>query len=316
VFIGACIGLGWALPAAQTGGEAYREALFWGQTAERLVYSFAHAHPWWWYLPWLPLLLLPWLLLPWLWPRLVAVLRAPDAGTRLCLSWLLPAVVLLSFISGKQAKYLLPLLPAAALLITRAVSGLSGQPVMQRPWLLAAALFLAGMALTVVPFYPGVAPWLAGMHPAWGAGVMTVAVLTVLPGPLRADEYPPAMALLAVIVLGLFYSGAFRAGVPSYDVRQISRLVASAQAAGRPVANLAGYHGQFHFYGRLRRPVIPLSETTVTAWGRDHPGGLLVVYYGRGSEVPADAVYTQPYRGGGLAVREGAGITAHPDVPP
>jgi len=316
VFIGACIGLGWALPAAQAGGAAYREALLWGQTADRLVHSFAHAHPWWWYLPWLPLLLVPWLLLPWCWPRLVAGLRAPGAATRFCLSWLLPALVLLSFISGKQAKYLLPLLPAAALRVARALSGLSGQPVTQRPWLLAAAVFMAGMALTVVPFYPGVAPWLVDLHPAWGAGIMTVAGLLVLRGPLRADDYPPVMALLSVIVLGLFQTGVFRAGVPSYDLRPVSRLLASAQAAGLPVANLAGYHGQFHFYGRLGRPVVPLSEAAVAAWGRDHPDGLLVAYYGRGGKVPADAVYTQPYRGGSLAVRDGVSVAANPDVLP
>jgi 4-amino-4-deoxy-L-arabinose transferase-like glycosyltransferase len=316
VFIGACIGLGWALPAAQAGGEAYREALLWGQTADRLVQAFAHAHPWWWYLPWLPLLLVPWLLLPWLWPRFIAAVRTPDAGLRLCLCWFVPALVLLSFISGKQAKYLLPLLPAAALLVARVVSGQSGQPVTQRPWMLAASLFMAGVALTVVPYYPGIAPWLAGIHPAWGAGIMVVAVALVLLGPLRADHYPPAMALLSVVVLGLFQSGVFRAGVPSYDLRPVSRLIATAQAAGHPVANLASYHGQFHFYGRLTRPVIVLPEGEALAWARDHPEGLLAAYYDHvGTDHPT-AVYTQPYRGGSLAVWTGASVATNPVVLP
>jgi 4-amino-4-deoxy-L-arabinose transferase-like glycosyltransferase len=316
VFIGACIGLGWALPAVQAGGAVYREALLWGQTVDRLVYSFAHAHPWWWYLPWLPLLLVPWLLLPWCWPRVVAAVRTPDAGVRLCLCWLLPALVILSLVSAKQAKYLLPLLPAAALVLARAASGLSGQSLTQRPWLLAAALFLAGGALAGVPFYPGVAPWMAGMHPAWGAAIMIIAVVLVRLRPLRAADYPPLMALFTTIVLGLFQAGVFRAGVPAYDVRPVSRLVASAQAAGQPVANLGTYHGQFHFYGRLARPVIPLPEGEAVAWGRDHPDGLLVAYYGRARMAHPDAVYTQPYRGGSLAVWAGASVAANPDVLP
>ncbi|UCC56270.1 MAG: glycosyltransferase family 39 protein [Gammaproteobacteria bacterium] len=316
VFIGACIGLGWALPAAQAGGEAYREALLWGQTAERLMQSFAHAHPWWWYLPWLPLLLVPWLLLPWLWPRLVAAVHRPDAGVRFCLCVLVPALVLLSLISGKQAKYLLPLLPAAALLIARAVSGLAGQPVTQRPWLLAAALFLAGAALVVVPFYPGIAPWLADIHPAWGAGIMVIAVVLVLLGPLRTDHYPPVLALCSVLVTGLFQAGVFRAGVPSYDLQAVSRLVATVQAAGWPVANLASYHGQFHFYGRLTRPIISLPEGAAVAWARDHPDGLLVAYDDpAGSDHPT-AEYVQPYRGGSLVVWSGASVAANPDVLP
>ncbi|MDH3901199.1 MAG: hypothetical protein OEU51_09165, partial [Gammaproteobacteria bacterium] len=274
------------------------------------------AHPWWWYLPWLPLLLVPWLLLPWCWPRFIATVRTPDAGTRLCLCWLLPALVLLSLISGKQAKYLLPLLPAAALLIAGVVSGLSGKPVTQRPRVLAASLFMAGVALSVVPYYPGIAPWMAGMHPAWGAGIMVVAVVLVLLRPWRADHYPPVMALLSAIVLGLFQSGVFRAGVPAYDLRPVSRVIATAQAAGRPVANLGSYHGQFHFYGRLVRPVIPLQVAEGVAWGRGHPDGLLVAYYRGGGADHPGAVHAQPYRGGSLAVWAGAGIAANPDVLP
>jgi 4-amino-4-deoxy-L-arabinose transferase-like glycosyltransferase len=316
VFIGACIGLGWALPAAQAGGEAYREALLWGQTAERLVQSFAHAHPWWWYLPWLPLLLLPWLLLPWLWPRLVATLHTPDAGTRFCLCVIVPALVLLSLISGKQAKYLLPLLPAAALLITRTMSGLAGQPVARRPWLLAASLLLAGAALTAVPSYPGGAPWLTAIHPAWGAGIMVVAVVLVWLGPLRADHYPPVLALCSVLVTGLFQAGVFHAGVPSYDLRQVSRLVAAARASGRPVANLARYHGQFHFYGRLTRPIIELPEGAALAWAQNHPDGLLIAYHGPDQSGFPAAEYTRPYRGGSLVVWTGASVAANPDVLP
>ncbi|MBI5039876.1 MAG: glycosyltransferase family 39 protein [Gammaproteobacteria bacterium] len=48
LLLGALIALAWALPAAQAGGEAYRNAIFWGQTAERVVDSFAHKAPFWW----------------------------------------------------------------------------------------------------------------------------------------------------------------------------------------------------------------------------------------------------------------------------
>lgn len=62
---GAALILAWAIPAAWAGGEAYRNAIFWGQTAHRMVDSFAHRAPAWFYLAWLPLMLAPWLL----WPR-------------------------------------------------------------------------------------------------------------------------------------------------------------------------------------------------------------------------------------------------------
>ncbi len=42
---GAALILAWAIPAAWAGGEAYRNAIFWGQTANRMVESFAHRAP-------------------------------------------------------------------------------------------------------------------------------------------------------------------------------------------------------------------------------------------------------------------------------
>ena len=47
VLLGAALALAWALPAAWFGGEEYRRAIFWGQTAGRVAESFAHRSPWW-----------------------------------------------------------------------------------------------------------------------------------------------------------------------------------------------------------------------------------------------------------------------------
>ncbi|MBL0714798.1 MAG: phospholipid carrier-dependent glycosyltransferase, partial [Desulfosarcina sp.] len=52
IFIGLALSLLWAVPAAIKGGEAYGEALLWGQTVGRLTSSFApHQRPIWWYVP-------------------------------------------------------------------------------------------------------------------------------------------------------------------------------------------------------------------------------------------------------------------------
>ncbi|MDP3123130.1 MAG: glycosyltransferase family 39 protein, partial [Thiobacillus sp.] len=123
VLLGAAIALAWAIPAGYAGGEAYRNAIFWGQTADRMVESFAHARPFWWYLPLLPLLLFPWCVWPGLWQALAHHrARGLDRGTRFCLAWMLPVFIALMFISGKQPHYLLPLFPAFALLAARVLA--------------------------------------------------------------------------------------------------------------------------------------------------------------------------------------------------
>ena len=105
--LGVGLALAWALPAAEAGGEAYREALLFGQTAGRLRESFSHARPFWWYLPILLVLLLPWSL----WPRWWQALRRPAATARRPLLAVLLSFLVFVAISGKQPHYLVPLLP-------------------------------------------------------------------------------------------------------------------------------------------------------------------------------------------------------------
>jgi len=122
---GIAIALAWAIPAAMAGGPAYGRAIFIGQTAGRVVNSFAHRRPVWWYLPNLLWMLLPWAAWPLLWRSLKAArLRqdlARDTGLRLCGVIVVPALVVFSLVSGKQVHYLLPEVPFVVLAIARLV---------------------------------------------------------------------------------------------------------------------------------------------------------------------------------------------------
>jgi 4-amino-4-deoxy-L-arabinose transferase-like glycosyltransferase len=126
VVLGAAIGFAWAIPAALAGDEKYAAELLWGQTADRMVRSFAHRQPFWWYLPVLPALLLPWILVPRLW-RNVRVRRAED--DLMCLVWFVAPLIVFSLISGKQAQYLLPELAPASLFIAKRIVGMRLAPI-------------------------------------------------------------------------------------------------------------------------------------------------------------------------------------------
>ncbi len=120
-FVALMLLLTWALAAASTGGAAYREQLLFHQTAGRVVHSFAHAEPFWWYLAALPVLIFPFALWPRLWVA-ISALRPPfEPGLRFVLAWLGPVVLTFSFISGKQLYYLLPEYAGFALLLSAAV---------------------------------------------------------------------------------------------------------------------------------------------------------------------------------------------------
>ncbi|MEZ6061316.1 MAG: glycosyltransferase family 39 protein [Planctomycetaceae bacterium] len=120
IVLGGLIALAWAIPSAVRGGPAYADELLWGQTAGRVVESFAHRHAWWWYLPVLVPSLLPWLLLPSFWSGCRQLRRS--SATVFCAIWWLGTLAILSLVSGKQPHYLLPSIPGATLLMAAAIT--------------------------------------------------------------------------------------------------------------------------------------------------------------------------------------------------
>ncbi|MBL8267936.1 ArnT family glycosyltransferase [Steroidobacter sp.] len=96
---------------------AYRDEILFHQTVGRYTDAWHHREPFWYFIVkvipalWLPLTLL----LPWLVPHWRKALQARDLRVGLLLSWVLLVVLFFSFSSGKRGVYVLPALPALAL---------------------------------------------------------------------------------------------------------------------------------------------------------------------------------------------------------
>jgi len=317
VLLAAAIALAWAIPAGQAGGEAYREAIFWGQSAGRVVNSFAHRSPWWTYLWLLPLMWLPWLVWPTLWKAVVSLGRSGsrDSGVRFCLAVLVPALLLFSLVSGKQGKYLLPLFPVLAALLARALAGWQQARPAQRFSLLFAALLLAvtGALLLVLPWWPEGPAWRVQVQLMWGPALLLWAlVLMRLSLPLPATVR--VAALTTLFMTAVLYLGVLSLATTPFDLRPASQKIAQLQKQGRPLAWLGKYHGQFHFIGRLRQRIEPLQDrAALQRWREAHPDGYLLVNHKvLPARLPAD-VEVWPYRGGSLVLWPVSRLPAAPD---
>lgn len=111
----------WLVPVLRDSSREFGFWLVWEQTAGRISGSYGEAHtrPFYFYLPIIPLMFAPWIFMPRFWKGLRAlkagVLRKKEFRFVLC--WAVPVFVAFSFIGGKQPHYLVPLLPAAVILI-------------------------------------------------------------------------------------------------------------------------------------------------------------------------------------------------------
>lgn len=299
LLLGVALALAWAIPAGMHGGAAYQQAIFWGQTADRMVSSFAHERPFWWYLAALPLFFFPWLAWPGLLTRLRTSLRGHggDGGLRFILVWLGAALLVFSAISGKQPHYILPEAPALALLMAFV---LARGKVVGRPLIPALGLMALGVALTWLALQPGKSDWTASL-PSWcGTGFILggLALCYPLPRPstLARVRWITAVMLACILWLLLVF---LPPQAPGFDMAPMGRQLARLQAQGYAIAHAGKYHGQYHFAGRLRQPLEELdSSSEIQAWLATHPRGALVLYFSRKEAVAAlGPLHVQPYRG-------------------
>ncbi|HED51987.1 MAG TPA: glycosyltransferase family 39 protein [Gammaproteobacteria bacterium] len=315
--LAAVIALAWAIPAGIAGGDTYREAIFWGQSAGRMVDSFAHRSPWWTYLWLLPVMWLPWLIWPTLW-KAVWQLGKPvqwDRGVRFCLAVLVPALLLFSLVSGKQGKYLLPLFPVLAALLARALAECWRVRPEQdfRLRFVAVLLAITGLLLVVLPWWPDGPAWLSQVQLMWGPALLLWAFVLMrqrLPLPVTVR----VAALTLLFTTSVVYLSVLSLATAPFDMASISRQVAQLQARDRPIAWLGKYHGQFHFIGRLQQRIEPLhNRAALQDWLNIHRDGYLLVNY---RVLPAwlpAGVRVWPYRGGSLVLWPASRLLAMPD---
>lgn len=268
----AIVGL-WLGPALVMGGPDYREAVLWTQSAGRVTDSFAHARPWWFFLAILPALTFPWVFVPAIWRAGRRAALWSEPGMRLALIWAISALVLFSLISGKQVHYLVPELPAVALIVARLTRGMGA---FRLTW---AVLPLAAAAALAVAVAAGLIPMGKGeqllqprsMLLAWALVIAAIGWVALLLGGLRGGAVLTLGTLLSVnLLIGLTETRRI------YDTHQIARIVAPHEGSGLAFIGQT-YHAEFNFAGRLTQPVAtPTDPDAIDRWIDAHPQGVII----------------------------------------
>jgi len=172
----------WAGAAALREPSVARE-LFFGQHAGRITAADApHAGPLWKYALDLPALLLPWTvpIVAGLWGAVGRGRARTDLGRARAGLWLLAVFAFFSLIPPKRGIYLLPLIPAAALLGARWLAARIADGRFPRALPVSGALVLGlpGIAGLGLPFFMPEAAW--GLEPGaaratlWGVGALAL----------------------------------------------------------------------------------------------------------------------------------------------
>jgi 4-amino-4-deoxy-L-arabinose transferase-like glycosyltransferase len=124
------------------------------QTKGRMTGSFggAHSRPFYFYIPFFIGLFVPWIAFPVFWKKLKTAQRN-DAVMRLCFFTIIPTLAVFMIMSGKQAHYLIPLLPFVAILIAHGLESVQ-MKTLKRVAIAATALMVIGQGIASFTIFP------------------------------------------------------------------------------------------------------------------------------------------------------------------
>lgn len=261
----------WLVPALVFGDAGYRNDILWRQSAGRMVQSFAHDRPMWFFLALLPLYL--W---PWGWGReILGIWRRPVLPqVRFLLLWAGATTLAFSLISGKQIHYLVPVLPAVALLLS------GGAVTTCKSWarfipLLPAAVCVGLGAAVVFRMIPP--QQLDGNSVGATEVALTAGVLAAMSALACQNRSPMVFrALVAPATLLIVQLIAFQSLWQTNNPARLAAVLAAHADAGIATVD-TGYAGQFSYSARLAVPVQVLrTNADLVDWINGHPGGLVL----------------------------------------
>lgn len=245
--------LAWLVPAAAFVPEYSPLGALREHALERAVHGMHHAQPPWYYLTVIPYAFLPWsLALPG--ALLVAWRRRREDSFRLLLVWFVFTVAFFSISTEKRDLYVLPAVPAFALLVARLVRSTGttegdAEPATDRRWLtvpLGAVGFVFAAAALATPSLPDLLERPALRDPALSAAAVLLAgglvmLVTAVRGSRRVlVGATAATAALAFLVNVTLVHPALNPSKSSRELGERVGQLAEELPAGSPAPAASG----------------------------------------------------------------------------
>jgi 4-amino-4-deoxy-L-arabinose transferase-like glycosyltransferase len=234
----------WLLPAAVLADPAFLHEVLFKQTLGRAVGAWIHREPPWFYFMRLPAEVCPWFLLLVL--GSVAAFKRCDETAKFHVSWILAVLVPYSLVSSKLDVYMMPLIPAMALLIGRLLDVEDGWT----RW--AHRSNILGLVLTVLLGGAGAAVsarYVAMLDPALAASrlvqilflILAASALLALVLALRRRDALSSTLLFALMQFGpLLYTATFLVPVAN-ELASTAPLIRTLSALDVPPERIALY---------------------------------------------------------------------------
>lgn len=313
IAIAAVVALIWAIQAAQIGGEAFSNEIFWSQSAGRITQSFAHQKPFWLYVPIIFLAFLPIIVWPRTWKAIKAYNKIiADNGVKFILCWVVPTFITFSLISGKQIHYLIPELGGFSILLACFINAKVGNI---KEWPITVIVFFAlFLVIQLSPLFFGLL--------GFGEDIFYVSIIdarsnlisTIFFGFFIAvivffnkqnKNYVQgqlmAFVLMSFLLVSLFSVQMDRKGYDYYNLEPLANALASYKDS--PIAINRKYQGELGFLGKMKHPIESIYTPNISKWFDKNPNGIVIYRYSRGHKITKhNVVFNMPYKSNFVAL--------------
>jgi 4-amino-4-deoxy-L-arabinose transferase-like glycosyltransferase len=269
---------------------AYRDEILFNQTVKRYGNAWHHREPFWYFLVnvipglWLPLTLL----VPWLFSHWRNALRSFDLRIALLASWVVLVVLFFTLSTGKRGVYVLPAVPAFALLCAPYLQQIASRRGAQLAMFVLASLIgalsvLAMLVFIVRPDTKAAAVAAYGIEPVWTLALIALvsAVVCAIARPRRGFlAFGGVLAAVRVIV-------SFLINPLLNDERSSKSFVAHMEKMADPQFELGLVAFKEQYVLNARRAIVHFGHARwreaeqemadAAAWMAEKPGRQLVI---------------------------------------
>ena len=163
-----------------------------------------------------------------------------------------------------------------------------------------------GLALLISPLWVG-KQWFAGYAgTSWmlGGGLLVLLAIGLVVFSRRENGHRPSvLAIFSLLVAGTLLLFVVRPLAPAFDMTPMAMKLKQLEAEGVEVVHVSAYNDQFHYYGKLERPLRQIGRDEIESWFAEHPESRAIVYLkNSGDLAKLDVVFSQPYLSGAVAL--------------